>query len=63
MKCFIADLLRQVVVSSTVRFFVVFCVDSSDDKILFNKVIVSKYDHHCAVGILGILSIFKLSNV
>ena len=62
-KCFVADLLRQVVVSSIVGFFVVFRVGSSDDKVLFDKVIVSNYDHHCAVRILGILSIFRLSNV
>ena len=62
-KCFVANLLRQVVVSSIVGFFVVFRVGSSDDKVLFDKVIVSNYDHHCAVRILGILSIFRLSNV
>ena len=63
MKCFVADLLRQVVISSTVGFFVVFHVGSSDAKALFDKVIISNYDHHCAVGILGILRNFRLSNV
>ena len=62
-KCFVTDLLRQVVVSSTVGFFMVFRVGSSVDKVLFDKVIVSNYDHRCAVGILGILSIFILPNV
>ena len=63
MKCFVTDLLRQIVISSTVGFFMVFRVGSSVDKVLFDKVIVSNYDHRCAVGILGILSIFGLPNV
>ena len=61
MKCFVTDLLRQVVVSSTVGFFMVFRVGSLVDKVLFDKVIVSNYDHRCAVGILGILSIFYIT--
>ena len=41
--CFVADLLRGVVVSSTVSFFVGFHVDISDDKIRFKRVIISNH--------------------
>ena len=41
MMCFIVDLLRRVVVSLTISFFVSFRVGSSNGKIQFDKVIIS----------------------
>ena len=41
LACFVVDLLKWVVVSSTVRLFVDFLVDSSYEKIQFNRVIKS----------------------
>ena len=45
-SCFAVDLLRRVVVSSTISFFVGFQVDSSDDKVQSDKVIRSNPIHH-----------------
>ena len=44
--CFAVDLLQRVVMSSTISFFVGFRVDSSDDKVQFDKVIRSNPIHH-----------------
>ena len=41
--CFVADSLRQVVVSSTIDFFVGFRVYNSDDKVQYDRVIKSNH--------------------
>ena len=41
--CFVADLLRRVVVSSTVSFFMGFRSGSSHDKVRFDIIIISNH--------------------
>ena len=48
--CFQADLLRQIVVSLTVSFFVGFRVDSSNDKVL-SKVNISNLVRQYVVNV------------
>ena len=43
MTCFVTDLMRLVVVSSMIDFFMGFYVDSSSDKVQYNKVIISNH--------------------
>ena len=65
-RVFFVDLLRRVVVSLTVSFFVSFRVNSSDDKVRFDIVIRPNHIHQYVsykAGILDILCIFGLSNV
>ena len=62
---FVVDLLRRVVVSSTVSFFVSSCVDNSEGKVCSDRVIKSNLvcQHAANMKSLGILDIFELSNV
>ena len=43
MVCFVINLLRWVVVSYTIRFFVGFRVDGSNEKVQFDKIIISNF--------------------
>ena len=62
-SCFIADLLRQIVVSSTVDCFVGFRVNNSYGKVSIDRVIISNHVHQYAANLESFLSIFLLSNM
>ena len=49
--CFVINLLRRVVVSSMISFYMCFCFDNSDDNVRFDKVIKSNIVRHYATNI------------
>ena len=48
MVCFVADLLRRLVVLSTVNFYMGFRIGNSDDKLRSDRIIKSNHVHQYA---------------
>ena len=48
---FVANLLRQIIVSLTISFFVGFRINSSDDKVRSDRVIISNHIHRYVVDL------------
>ena len=48
---FVANLLRQIIVSLTISFFVGFRINSSDDKVRFDRVIILNHIHWYVVDL------------
>ena len=59
--CFIIDLLRQIVMSSIISFFMGFHINSSDDKIRSDKVIKSINLSSRILNVFGLLNIYVLN--